>query len=64
GVAVMGDTRWRFPFPSLITWDKHTSIQSAERTLTFNPGRLCCGHGRVIENASSIMQTAYQRAIG
>lgn len=62
GVAVMGDTRWLFPLPALVTWDKKVSLQSAEHTLTFNPTRLCPGHGKVVENAFPIMQAAYQRA--
>ncbi|MFK7804052.1 MAG: MBL fold metallo-hydrolase [Anaerolineae bacterium] len=64
GVAVMGDTRWLFPMPSLITWDKQVSVQSAKRTLSFNPKRLCPGHGKVIDNAFTKMQAAYKRAEG
>ena len=62
GVAVMGDTRWLFPMPAMVTWDKQVSLKSAKHTLTFNPARLCPGHGKVVENAFSIMQAAYQRA--
>ena len=62
GVAVMGDTRWLFPLPALVTWNKQVSLQSAANTLDLNPQRLCCGHGKVIENAHPIMQAAYQRA--
>lgn len=61
-VAVMGDTRWLFPFPSLITWDKRESVKSAKHALSFNPKRLCPGHGKVIDNALAIMQAAYKRA--
>ncbi len=62
GVAVMGDTRWRFPLPALVTWDKNVSLQSAANTLDLNPQRLCSGHGKVVENAYPIMQAAFERA--
>ena len=61
-VAVMGDTRWLFPFPSLISWSKRACVESAERALALEPNRLCAGHGPVIENALPIMRTAYARA--
>lgn len=62
GVAVMGDVRWRFPLPAYATWDRHVSLKSAGETLQLSPQRLCCGHGKVIENALPIMQAAYKRA--
>ena len=62
GVAVMGDTRWLFPLPSIVTWDKKVSVQSAAETLNLAPQRLCPGHGKVIEDALPIMQNAFSRA--
>lgn len=62
GVAVMGDTRWLFPLPALVTWSKQVSLRSAAETLSLNPQRLCSGHGKVVENALPIMQAAYERA--
>ena len=62
GVAVMGDIRWLFPLPVYATWSKQVSLQSAAETLKLSPNRLCCGHGKVVENALPIMQAAYERA--
>lgn len=64
GLAVMGDVRWLFPFPGMITWSKAASLKSAERALALSPQRLCCGHGQVLENALPQMQAAYARAKG
>ncbi|MEM8857472.1 MAG: MBL fold metallo-hydrolase [Chloroflexota bacterium] len=61
-VAVMGDVRWQFPFPGLITWDKQESLKSAARVLELKPRRLCTGHGKVVENALQVMGQAFKRA--
>ncbi len=62
GLAVVGDTRWRFPIPSWGSWHRPTNLLSAQRTLRFEPRQLAVGHGRILANATHDMSIAVQRA--
>lgn len=62
GLAVVGDTRWRFPIPSWGTWHRPTNLTSARKTLECNPAYLAVGHGRIFCNAEEPMAAAIARA--
>ena len=62
GIAVAGVTRWRFPLPSLATWQRTLAAESAARLLALSPSRLAAGHGRVLDNPSEAMRAAVQEA--
>ena len=62
GLAVVGDTRWRFPIPSWGTWHRPTNLRSARKTLEFKPTNLAVGHGRILSDADDPMAAAVERA--
>jgi glyoxylase-like metal-dependent hydrolase (beta-lactamase superfamily II) len=62
GLAVVGDTRWRFPIPSWGTWHRPTNLNSARKTLEYKPAHLAVGHGRIFCNAEEAMAVAIARA--
>lgn len=62
GIAVAGDIRWSFPFPSFGTWNKKIAIESAEKLLTYNPSVLAVGHGNLIFDAEEKMKQAIEKA--
>lgn len=62
GLAVAGDTRWRFPMPAWGTWHRPTNLASARKTLEFTPTHLAVGHGRILRNALRPMKMAVERA--
>lgn len=53
GLAVSGDTRWLFPFPSLATWNFQAALDSAEKILALKPTTLAFGHGKLLDNPIS-----------
>lgn len=62
GIAVAGDIRWSFPFPSFGTWNKKVAIESAEKLLTYKPSVLAVGHGNLIFDAEEKMKQAIEKA--
>lgn len=60
GMAVAGDLKPLFPFPSFGTWSKKTALGSAKKLESYEPMLLAVGHGEMIENPVSMMA----RAIG
>ena len=61
GLAVSGDTRWQFPFPSLATWDKEVALQSAHQLTELTPDVLAVGHGPLVVAPSFDMRQAVDR---
>ena len=62
GLAVVGDTRWRFPIPSWGSWHRPSNLSSARNTLEYKPTNLAVGHGRILRNAGEAMAGAITRA--
>ncbi len=62
GLAVVGDTRWRFPIPSWGTWHRPTNLNSTRKTLEYKPTHLAVGHGRIFCHAQDAMAAAIARA--
>lgn len=62
GIAVAGDTRPRFPFPTMGTWDLETGIASTEKIMLHNPSILAVGHGKMIQNPMPFLEKAVTRA--
>ncbi|SFQ12717.1 MBL fold metallo-hydrolase [Salibacterium halotolerans] len=62
GMAVSGDMRWRFPFPTWATWNKEVAIDSAERLLNYKPSLLAVGHGDLIIDPEKKMVQAIEGA--
>ncbi len=60
GISVAGTRRLLFPFPAMGTWDRPTSLDSAEKLVRLNPTLLATGHGRVLENPVNVMQEAIE----
>ena len=62
GIAVAGVRRWLFPFPAMATWHLPTALESAIALRRLEPRRLAVGHGRVLNNPSSMMDKAIAEA--
>ncbi|PAD21667.1 MBL fold metallo-hydrolase [Terribacillus saccharophilus] len=62
GIAVSGDLRWQFPFPAWATWSKEISIQSAKKLADLKPKILAVGHGDLLHEPLTSMNTAILRA--
>jgi glyoxylase-like metal-dependent hydrolase (beta-lactamase superfamily II) len=63
GVATSARTNWKFPLPTLATWDKPTELDSAKTLLSLAPARLAPGHGRIVEAPRQAMAAAVNRGI-
>jgi glyoxylase-like metal-dependent hydrolase (beta-lactamase superfamily II) len=50
GVAIAGDMKLLFPFPTLATWSSENAILSAEKIMKIDFTYLATGHGNVIKN--------------
>jgi len=61
GLAVSGDTRWRFPFPAFATWDKPTALKSAKYLASIKPNLLAVGHGDMLVNPTNEMEKVINR---
>lgn len=61
GIAVAGDLRPLFPFPTFGTWNKEISLASAKKALGYNPTLLAVGHGELMKNPKDKMQEAIFR---
>lgn len=62
GIAVSGDSRPMFPFPAMATWSNRTALASAKKLVTLEPTLLAVGHGKMLENPISHIQSAIDRA--
>ncbi len=62
GIGVAGMFRMRFPFSSMATWDKATSLRSARALAEIQPTRLAVGHGPVLEAPVAAMKQAIDAA--
>lgn len=62
GIAVSGDLRWQFPFPSWATWSKEISIRTAKKLADLEPRVLAVGHGDLLHEPLLSMKQAIQRA--
>ena len=62
GIVTGGTRRLLFPFHSMATWHKTTTLHSAEAHIKLNPSRLATGHGPVLTNPVPAMQQAIDEA--
>jgi glyoxylase-like metal-dependent hydrolase (beta-lactamase superfamily II) len=62
GIAVSGDLRPLFPFPAMATWNKPSSLASAEALRALNPSLLAVGHGDAVREPSGAMDRAIEAA--
>jgi len=62
GVAVAGTVVPLFPFPAMGTWHKELSLHTAQALRALGPTRLAIGHGAVLEDPLSAMDTAIKSA--
>jgi glyoxylase-like metal-dependent hydrolase (beta-lactamase superfamily II) len=67
GIAVAGDLKPLFPFPSFGTWSKETALISARKLVSYRPLLLAVGHGEIALNPVNSMEQAIknlERKIG
>ena len=67
GIAVAGDMKPLFPFPSFGTWSKETAWTSARKLVNYKPELLAVGHGEIMINPVNAMEQAIknlERKIG
>ncbi|MBC1935283.1 MBL fold metallo-hydrolase [Listeria grandensis] len=62
GLAIAGDTRPLFPFPTMGTWDLETGIASTEKIMRHQPKILAVGHGRMIPEPMRLLEKVVERA--
>lgn len=62
GIGVAGAFHLRFPFSSMATWDKPTSLHSARALTDLQPTRLVVGHGPVLVTPVAAMKRAIDAA--
>ncbi|MCK1994191.1 MBL fold metallo-hydrolase [Peribacillus muralis] len=62
GTAVNGVIKPLFPFPSLVTWNKRIALESAKKLLSYKPGLLAVGHGRMLGQPENSMSRAINEA--
>ena len=58
GLAVAGDMKLLFPFPSFGTWNRETALESAKKLAGLSPKLLACGHGRMLKSPLDEMEQA------
>ncbi len=63
GVATTAKANWRFPLPTMATWDRPTELRSARALWELRPARLAPGHGKVIEEPGAAMRSAITKAV-
>jgi glyoxylase-like metal-dependent hydrolase (beta-lactamase superfamily II) len=64
GVVTTATVNWRFPLPTLATWDKPTEVETAKALRALEPARLAVGHGPVVEQPAGAMDAAIAKAEG
>jgi glyoxylase-like metal-dependent hydrolase (beta-lactamase superfamily II) len=62
GIAVSGVVRPLFPFPAFATWHKPAALATAEALRKLQPSRLAVGHGDLLEEPISAMDSAIEAA--
>lgn len=62
GIAVSGQLRPSFPFPALATWNKQAALESAKSLISYKPSLLAAGHGKMLTDPVSAMQSAIEAA--
>jgi glyoxylase-like metal-dependent hydrolase (beta-lactamase superfamily II) len=62
GVETTARVNWRFPLPTMATWDRATELESARRLRALDPARIAPGHGKIVENPGAAMDAAIARA--
>jgi glyoxylase-like metal-dependent hydrolase (beta-lactamase superfamily II) len=62
GIAVSGDLKPLFPFPAMATWNKPTSLASAEALRALKPSLLAVGHGAAVSEPAAAMDRAIEGA--
>ncbi len=62
GVETSAHTNWRFPLPTLATWDRPTELASARALRALEPTRLFAGHGKLVHDPVAAMDAAIARA--
>jgi len=62
GIAVSGVIRPLFPFPALATWHKPTALASGQALRELQPSRLAVGHGDVLGEPATAMESAVRAA--
>jgi len=59
---VSGVIRPLFPFPALATWHKPTALASGQALRELQPSRLAVGHGDVLGEPATAMESAVRAA--
>ncbi|GKU80375.1 MBL fold metallo-hydrolase [Paenibacillus sp. L3-i20] len=62
GIAVAGQMRLSFPFPSLATWNREVSLASARKLAHLKPNVLAVGHGKMLSRPENAIQEAIRLA--
>lgn len=62
GVTVTSHMKWSFPFPALATWNAEASLHAAKRLAELQPSILATGHGNLVAQPVSAMETAIRAA--
>ena len=62
GVETSAHVNWRFPLPTLATWDRPTELASARALRALEPSRLFAGHGKLVHEPIAAMDAAIARA--
>ncbi|RHW41492.1 MBL fold metallo-hydrolase [Neobacillus notoginsengisoli] len=58
GIAVAGDMKPLFPFPSFGTWSRELALESARKLAGLKPKLLACGHGVMLKEPLAVMEQA------
>jgi glyoxylase-like metal-dependent hydrolase (beta-lactamase superfamily II) len=63
GVATSAKINWRFPLPTVATWNRPTELESAKKLAALSPDHLAPGHGRVVDSPTAAMAAAVARGV-
>ena len=64
GIAVGGQVRPLFPFPAMATWNPELSLESAKKLRSYEPTLLATGHGKMLIDPQSAIDSAITTAEG
>jgi glyoxylase-like metal-dependent hydrolase (beta-lactamase superfamily II) len=62
GIAVVGQLRPLFPFPSWATWNPVFVLESAKKLREYNPTLLATGHGKMLKNPIAAIERTIKEA--
>ncbi len=62
GIAVVGQLRPFFPFPSWATWNPELVLKSAKKLREYNPTLLATGHGKMLKNPITAIDRTIKEA--